>query len=161
MSANGDDDAGSLGASGAGAGQGGGASTGSLALEAVAMARTGDVAGALAVLRAARDNGPLDEPATSLLFNLLQDVGDDEDLGERLALCDHGLSIAKRPLARSSWHLRRGTLHLAARDRAAALADLQAVLRLKASEDHTAQAQKALLAVAQQLPAPPSTRRRP
>jgi hypothetical protein len=133
---------------------------GNVALEALALSRAGDVAGALALLRAARDNGPLDEAATSLLFNLLQDIADDEDFAERLALCDHGLSLALRPVTRSSWHLRRGTLHLAARHRAGALADLQAVLRLKASDDHTTQAQKALLAVAE-LPAPTPPRRRP
>lgn len=122
------------------------------------MSRTGDVVGAIALLRAARENGPLDEPATSLLFNLLQDAPDDEGHGERLALCEHGLSLAKRPVTRSSWHLRRGTLHVERRDRAAALVDLQMVLKLKASEDHTAQAQKALLAVAA-MPKPPAKQR--
>jgi hypothetical protein len=132
---------------------------GSVALEALALSRRGDVVGAIALLRVARDNGPLDEPATSLLFNLLQDVADDEDFAERLALCDHGLQLAQRPLTRSSWWLRRGMLHVAAGNRAAALADLQAVLRTKASDDHTAQAQKALLTVAQ-MPGSSSTRRR-
>jgi hypothetical protein len=136
----------------------GATTTPSIALEALSLSRTGDVAGAIALLRAARDNGPLDEPATSLLFNLLQDAPDDEGHGERLALCEQGLSQAKRPLTRSSWHLRRGTLHVERHDRAGALADLQTVLKLKASEDHTAQAQKALLAVAA-MPKPPTKKR--
>lgn len=131
---------------------------GSIALEALAVARTGDVHGALTLLRAARDNGPLDEQATSLMFNLLQDAADDESFGERLALCDHGLALARRPITQSTWYLRRGTLHLAARRRGEALADLQAVLRLNASEDHTTEARKALLAVAQ-LPAEGKPRR--
>lgn len=135
------------------------AGTGSIALEALGLSRAGDVLGAIALLRAARDNAPLDEPATSLLFNLLHDAADDEDCGERLALCDHGLALARRPLTRSSWHLRRGALHIERQDRAAALTDLQAVLKLKASEDHTAQAQKALLVVA--TLAKPTTKQRP
>jgi hypothetical protein len=135
----------------------GGATT-SVALEALSLSRSGDVGGAVALLRAARANGPLDEPATSLLFNLVQDAPDDEGHGERLALCDDGLSLAKRPVTRSSWHLRRGLLHVERADRAAALVDLQAVLKLKASEDHTAQAQKALLVVAT-LPKPPLKKR--
>ncbi len=124
------------------------ATAGSVAVEALALSRAGDTAAAVALLRAARDNGPLDEPATSLLFNLLQDAADDDDRAERLSLCDHGLALAKRPVTRSSWHLRRGTLHVDRQDRAAALADLQLVLKLKASDDHTAQAQRALLVVA-------------
>lgn len=135
-------------------------SSGSIALEALTLARTGDIRGALALLRAARDNGPLDEAATSLMFNLLHDAGDDESLSERIALCAHGLTLAQRPVTRSSWHLRRGTLHLAARRRGEALADLQAVLKLNASEDHTTEARKGLLAVAQ-LPAEAKPRRGP
>jgi hypothetical protein len=136
--------------------------TTSIALEALSMSRSGDVAGAVALLRAARDNGPLDEPATSLLFNLLQDAADDEGHGERLALCDHGLRLATRPVTRSSWHLRRGTLHVERGDRAAALVDLQMVLKLKASDDHAAQAHKALLAVATMATmAKPPTKKRP
>lgn len=123
------------------------------------MSRTGDVKGALALLRSARANGPLDEPATSLLFNLLQDAADDDGHGERLELCAHGLSFSKRPVTRSSWHLRRGLLHVERQDRTAALGDLQMVLKLKASDDHTAQAQKALLAVAA-MPKP-ATKKRP
>jgi hypothetical protein len=130
----------------------------SIALQALSLSRQGDVAGAIALLRQARDNGPLDEPATSLLFNLLHDAPDDEGHGERLALCEHGLALAKRPVTRSSWHLRRGALHVERHDRAAALADLQMVLKLKASDDHTAQAQKALLVVAT-MPKPPAKKR--
>jgi len=126
------------------------------------LSRSGDVAGAVALLRAARDNGPLDEPATSLLFNLLHDAADDDGHGERLALCDHGLRLAQRAVARSSWHLRRGTLYVERGDRASALLDLQMVLKLKASDDHTAQAHKALLAVATRATrVTPPTRKRP
>jgi hypothetical protein len=129
----------------------------SIAVEALALSRTGDVVGAVALLRMARDNAPLDEAATSLLFNLLQDTQDADD--ERQALCDHGLSIAIRPVTRSSWHLRRGQLSIARGDRAGALTDLQMVLKMGASEDHTAQAHKALLTVASMAKAP--ARRRP
>ncbi len=120
----------------------------SVALEAVALSRTGDSAGAIALLRGARDNGPLDEAATSLLFTLLGCRGDDiDDVDEQLALCEQGLALAKRPLTQSTWHLRRGLLLLQRAD-GAALKDLQRVLSLKASDDHLERARASLLEVA-------------
>ena len=51
-------------------------------------------------------------------------------------------------MQRSTWCLRRGLLLLARGDGKAALVDLQVVLKLKASEDHTTRARAALLDVA-------------
>ena len=118
----------------------------SIAAEALQLSLTGDVAGALTLLRAARENGPLDESALSLLFNLLHDSGPTD---EALAACGEGLALAKRPITTSTWHLRRGLLHLEAGHRNDAVKDLTMVLKLKASEDHRAQAQKALLRAAE------------
>ena len=121
----------------------------SIALEALSLSRTGDREGAVALLLSARDNGPLDEPATSLLFTLLGDRGDDvDDHALRVALCDHALTLVARPMQRSTWHLRRGLLYVERREGARALVDLQRVLSLKASDDHLDQARAALLQVA-------------
>jgi predicted neuraminidase len=121
----------------------------SVVMEALELAKAGDSAGAIAMLRAAQDAGPLDEPCTSLLFTLLGDRGDHfDDSDDQLALCEHGLSLARRPLAQSTWHLRRGLLLLAKNDGAGALKDLQRVLSLKASDDHTERARSSLLQVA-------------
>lgn len=119
-----------------------------MALAALELSRTGDRAGAITLLREAATNAPLDEAATSLLFTLLGDRGDDIDDGdEQLALCERGLSLAKRPITQSTWHLRRGLLLLQRGD-VAALKDLQRVLSLKASDDHGEQARASLLEVA-------------
>lgn len=124
----------------------------SVVLEALELSKAGDRDGAIALLRAARDAGPLDEPCTSLLFTLLGDRGDHfDDRDEQLQLCAHGLSLAKRPLAQSTWHLRRGLLLLATNDGPGALKDLQRVLSLKASDDHTERARASLLQVASML----------
>lgn len=121
----------------------------SIALEALSLSRTGDREGAIALLLAARDNGPLDEPATSLLFTLLGDRGDDvDDHALRVELCEHALTLVARPMQRSTWHLRRGLLFVARREGARALVDLQRVLALKANDDHLEQARAALLKVA-------------
>lgn len=132
---------------------------GSIAGEALKLSLTGDVAGALALLRAARENGPLDESALSLLFSLLHDQGPSDEV---FAVCADAIERAEqaqaagkvrgKPITRSTWHLRRGLLHVEGRNREDAVRDLLLVLKLKASDDHTAQAQKALLAAAQ-LPA--------
>lgn len=123
----------------------------SVVLEALELSKAGDRDGAIGLLRAAQDAGPLDEPCTSLLFTLLGDRGDHhDDSDEQLQLCEHGLSLAKRPLAQSTWHLRRGLLLLARND-AGALKDLQRVLSLKASDDHTERARSSLLQVASLL----------
>jgi hypothetical protein len=121
----------------------------SIALEALGLSRGGDREGAIALLLTARDNGPLDEPATSLLFTLLGDRGDDvDDHDLRLELCEHALTLVTRPMQRSTWHLRRGLLHIERREGARALADLQRVLALKACDDHLEQARALLLQVA-------------
>ena len=120
--------------------------SGSVAAEALQLSLKGDVEGALGLLRAARENAPLDDSALSLLFNLLHDLGVSDEV---IAVCGEGLERAKRPVQKSAWHLRRGLLFIEGKNRDGAVKDLMAVLKLKASEDHTAQAQKALLAAAQ------------
>ena len=120
--------------------------TASVAVEALQLSLVGDVDGALALLRAARDNAPLDESALSLLFNLLHDAGPSD---EALAVCAEGLQLAARPIATSTWHLRRGLLHVEAHNRTGAVADLMAVIKQRASKDHEVQAQKALLRAAE------------
>ena len=125
----------------------------SLALEALALSRAGDREGAIALLLAARENSPLDDPATSLLFSLLGDRGDDvDDHALKLELCERGLELATRPVQRSTWHLRRGLLFLERREAGPALAEFQRVLSLKASDDHLEQARGALLQVASLSP---------
>ena len=119
--------------------------SGSVAGEALQLSLVGDVAGALALLRAARENGPLDEAALSLLFSLLKDTGPSD---ENMAVCAEGLALAKRPITTSTWHLRRGLLHLEAARRADAVKDLMVVLKLRCSEDQRAEANKALLKAA-------------
>jgi len=129
----------------------------SIAAEALQLSLVGNVAGALELLREARKNAPLDESALSLLFNLTHDVRPVEADDEIIAVCTEGLALAKRPVSKSSWHLRRGLLLTEAGDRDGAVKDLLAVLKLKASEDHTTQANKALLAAAQMKKPRPAT----
>lgn len=132
----------------------------SIALEALGLSRTGDRDGAITLLLAARDNAPLDETSTSLLFTLLGDRGDDvDDHGLRIELCEHALTLVTRPMPRSTWLLRRGLMRLKRREAALALADLQSVLGLKASNDHLEQARAALLQVAALLPKKGAPRR--
>ena len=52
------------------------------------------------------------------------------------------------PLHKSKWLLRRGLLYVEKELRTEALADLQAVLTMKANEDHEATARATLLKVA-------------
>ena len=120
---------------------------GSIAAEALQLSITGNVEGALGLLRAARSNGPLDESALSLLFSLLHDRRPVDD--EVIVICAEGLALAVRPVAKSAWHLRRGLLLVDAEDGAGAAKDLLAVLKLRASDDHVTQANRALLAAAQ------------
>ncbi len=120
-----------------------------LVLEALALSKAGDSAGAIVLLLQARENAPLDEAATALLFTLLGDRGDDiDDDPLRLALCHEGGTLARRPLQQSTWHLRRGLMHLTRREPKEALADLQRVLSLRASPDHLERARAGLLEVA-------------
>lgn len=124
-----------------------------LVLEALTLSKAGDAPAAITLLIEARQNAPLDEAATALLFTLLGDRGDDiDDDPLRLALCHEGVALAKRPLQQSTWHLRRGLLYLARREAKDALADLQKVLSLRASTDHLERARAGLLEVAALLP---------
>lgn len=129
----------------------------SIAAEALQLSLVGNVAGALELLREARKNAPLDESALSLLFNLTHDVRPVDVDHEIIEVCTEGLALAKRPVSKSSWHLRRGLLLLEAGARDPAVKDLLAVLKLKASDDHTTQANKALLVAAQMKKTPPTT----
>ncbi|MBI1946444.1 MAG: hypothetical protein HYS27_12150 [Deltaproteobacteria bacterium] len=112
--------------------------------EVLALARAGEVDAAAELLREARRNGPLAEEHLTIFFQLTTKRGPTE---EALELCAEALTLASRPLARSNWSLRRGLLRLELSDRAGALADLQAVLRLAANEGHLEQARAALLRV--------------
>ena len=120
-----------------------------LVLEALALSKAGDSAGAIVLLLQARENAPLDEAATALLFTLLGYRGVDiDDDPIRLDLCHEGVTLARRPLQQSTWHLRRGLMHLTRREPKEALADLQRVLSLRASPDHLERARAGLLEVA-------------
>lgn len=127
----------------------------SLVFQALSFSQNGKRGEAVAILRAARDAGPLDDAATSLLFALLgegtgQEVVDidDDDHDERLELCDHALGLSPKPLLRSTWLLRRGLVHLERKDAKGAVLDLQGVLRLAASPTHEQSARAALLRAA-------------
>jgi hypothetical protein len=113
--------------------------------EALKLSRDGDVDGAAAMLRAARAAGDANEACLSLLFQLVskRSVPD-----EAIEIAGAGLALAKTPVARSNWALRRGLAHLERSERAAALVDLQLVLKLKANDGHVEQARAALLRVA-------------
>lgn len=103
--------------------------------DALNLSRQGDVDGAIRILRAIE---PKSEAHWSLLWQLAPD----------LDVANAGCALAKTPIARSTWALRRGLLHLDARRKQPALADLQTVLKLRANDDHQAQARTALLQVA-------------
>lgn len=118
----------------------------SISSEALHLSQMGDVAGALRLLRSARDNAPLDESALSLIFSLLHDSGPTDEV---FAVCGEGLALAKRVITTSTWHLRRGLLHIEAGHRSEAVKDLMTVLKLKASEDQRALAQKLLVRAAE------------
>lgn len=114
--------------------------------EVLALARAGEVDAAATLLRDARRNGPLPEEALSVFFQLTTKRGPSE---EALELCAEALTVAARPVARSNWLLRRALLRLELADRANALADLQAVMMLRANDGHVEQARAALVRVAQ------------
>jgi regulator of sirC expression with transglutaminase-like and TPR domain len=113
--------------------------------EALACARAGDVDGALAILREEEQAGRVDDALVALLFALLSAR---ERQQEALEVAHMGFARAQEPLARSTWALRRGLLYAELGERSGALADLQLVLKLKASEPHLEQARRALLKVA-------------
>jgi len=123
--------------------------------QALAHARRGEVDEALAILRREEREGRADERLLTLLFALLSAR---ERNGEALEVAGVALARVTAPVARSTWALRRGLLHLAAKARAEALADLQLVLTLRANEGHQEQARKALSLVAA-LPKPARPRR--
>lgn len=115
-------------------------------VKALGLSQAGDVDGALLLLEAVATEG-YDPHAEGLRFLLLQRQGRSEDA---LAVCSRSLEQALEPLARSTWLLRRGLLHLELGRPLLALDDVQEVLRLRASADHEAQARAALLRVAEQ-----------
>ena len=110
--------------------------------DALQMSRSGDVEGAVKLLRAVP---VMNEAHLSLLFQLvtMRDVPD-----EALEIAGKALALAKLPIATSTWALRRGLIHLEKGHRDDALKDLQLVLKLRASEEHQVQARQALLRVA-------------
>jgi predicted TPR repeat methyltransferase len=105
------------------------------------MSRDGDVVGAVALLESEADLGL---EGLGLLYMLVQRLG---DTTRALACADRALTMAADDLPRSTWELRRGLCSLQLGQRADALAALQAVLRLRASDDHVAQAHQGLLAL--------------
>lgn len=113
--------------------------------QALRLSREGQVDEAADVLREARTRGPLSDAALTLLFQLLTRRGPSD---EALQVASAALEVAKSPVARSNWALRRGLLHLEREERSAALADLLLVQKLKANEGHGEQARAALLRVA-------------
>lgn len=115
-------------------------------VEALGRSQAGDVDGALALLEAIAADG-YDAQAEGFRFLLLLQKGRSDDA---VAVCTRSLAEPLEPLARSTWLLRRGMLHLEWERPVEALDDLQEVLRLRASEDHEAQARQALLKVAAQ-----------
>ena len=106
--------------------------------EALRISRSGDVAGAIELLRAS-------EPTQAHLSLLFQLVSAPE---EAIEIASAALALAKLPMAKSTWALRRGLLHLEKGHRDQALNDLQQVLKLRASEEQQTQARQALLRVA-------------
>ncbi len=113
--------------------------------EVLALSRAGQVDDAAELLREARRNGPLPEELLSVFFQLTTKLGPSS---EALEVCAEALTVARRPVALSTWHLRRALVYLELADRGAALADLQAVMKLQANEGHLEQARAALVRVA-------------
>ena len=108
---------------------------------ALAASRAGDARGALALLLDEDGPPPEDEAELSLIFMLLKRLG---ELSRALDIATTCLERATSPEAQSTWHLRRGLLHIDADQRDAALADLQAVLRLGVNPHHCAQVRASL-----------------
>ena len=108
--------------------------------DALRLSRSGDVEGAIALLRA--------DPVThaTLLFQLLTKNG---VCDEAIELAGRALDDAKQPIARSTWALRRGLAYVERGKRNEAVKDLQLVLKLKANDGHVEQARVALLRAAE------------
>ena len=116
--------------------------------EALRLARAGDTDAAIALLRG--DDAPRDDAHRSLLFQLLSAR---EKYREAADVCAEALRAAaadatSTPATRSTWTLRRGLCFLDAGDGKAAVADLQAVVKLAAVDEHVARAKKGLLEAA-------------
>ncbi len=118
-------------------------------VQALARSTSGDIDGALALLEGLRAGG-YNADAEGFRFLLLLQRGRADDA---VAVADHSLGQTEPPLtslARSTWLLRRGLLHLEHERPLLALDDMQEVLKLRASSDHEDQARQALLRIAQQ-----------
>jgi tetratricopeptide (TPR) repeat protein len=115
---------------------------------ALELSRSGEVDEAVAILEEAAQEGALDSEAQSFRFMLLMRLGRAEDA---LVVCSECIALDAPPLARSTWLLRRGLLQINLARTDEALADLQEVMKLRASDDHDRQARKALLRVAQTM----------
>ena len=113
--------------------------------DALQLSRAGDVAGAVSLLRGVRAGGVATNAHLSLLFALVT-MNDAAD--EALEIAGAAFHLAKLPIARSTWALRRGLIYLDKGHRDHALKDLQLVLNLRASEEQHTQALQALLRVA-------------
>jgi hypothetical protein len=114
--------------------------------EALALARAGDVDGAIALLREARSTRALSDGERTLFFQFL---GARALLDEALEVATEAVEVGGTTLMRSNWTLRRGLLFLELAQRDDALKDLLLVQKLKANEGHLEQARAALLKVAQ------------
>ena len=114
--------------------------------EALRLSRSGDVEAAANLLREVRAGGAPSDAHLSLLFQLVTKTSASD---EGVDVATEALSMAKSPVSKSGWALRRGLLYIERGERSGALADLQLVLKLKANEGHVDQARAALLKVAQ------------
>jgi len=106
---------------------------------ALALARAGNVDGALAILEEASEGAP-DENLEGFLFMLVRG----RDRERAIALATRCIARVEHDLSRSTWLLRRGLLHLEAEDPQAAFADLMAVLQLNVNDSHAEQARLAM-----------------
>ncbi|MFZ9889520.1 MAG: hypothetical protein ACO3JL_18650 [Myxococcota bacterium] len=117
-------------------------------MRALGLAQAGDAEAALAALEEATPSESMDFDEEGLRFVLLQRLGREDDV---ITLIARVLAQPMLPLSKSTWHLRRGLLHLSAQRAQLALQDLQEVLKLAACPDHEEQARLALLRAAELL----------
>lgn len=113
--------------------------------EALQLSQTGDVDGALRVLEDAGEEGALSADGLGLQFMLLMRAGRSD---EALDVCTVSIERFDKPLARSTWLLRRGLMYVDRERKRPALDDLQRVIMLDASDDHQRTAREALLRLA-------------